>query len=244
MATTAISSSTGTTTATNGATTAAQTAAANKAAAQSLISSLSAGSGVDVAALAQNLVNAERVPQENAINAKITKNEARISGMSAISYVVSQLQTAVTALKDQNSFASLTASSSTSAFSATAGATALAGSYDVNVVSLAKSQRSISGGFATAATSLNGGSGLSLTLKLGDTTGIAPLVKTQQGSAGTTEFTAVSFTDMVAGQTVTVGGLTYTATTNTTIATSMGTPFVFKCRRAAWSYFFDDQAVA
>jgi flagellar hook-associated protein 2 len=208
MATTVASSTSASTTA--------ATAAANKSAAQALIKSLSAGSGVDVNALAENLVTAERTPKENAINAKISKNEARISGMSAISYVVSQLQSAVTALKDQNSFASLTATSSSSAFSATAGATALAGSYDVNVVSLAKSQRSISGGFATAATSLNGGSGLSLTLKLGDTTNIAPTVTTSQGNAGSTEFTAVKFTDMVAGQTVTVGGLTYTATTNTT----------------------------
>ena len=209
MATTVASS-------TSASTTAAAAAAANKAAAQGLIKSLNAGSGVDVASLAQNLVTAERTPKENAINAKITKNEARISGMSAISYVVSQLQTAVTALKDQNSFASLNANSSSSAFSATAGASALAGSHDVNVVSLAKSQRTISGGFATAATSLNGGAGLSVTLKLGDTTSIAPTVTTQQGAAGITENNEVEFTSMVAGQTVTVAGLTYTATTNTT----------------------------
>jgi len=46
------------------------------------------------------------------------------------------------------------------------------------------------------------------------------------------------------GTTLTERAMKITATTNTTIATSMGTPFVFKCRRAAWSYFFDDQAVA
>ena len=103
MTTTAVSSSTSTSTAaTNTATTpsASALAAANKASAQSLITSLGAGSGVDVNALAQNLVGAERAPQENAINAKITKNEARISGYSAISYVVSQVQTAFAAIKE------------------------------------------------------------------------------------------------------------------------------------------------
>jgi hypothetical protein len=79
-------------------------AAANKAAAQKLVTSLGAGSGVDVSALAQNLVDAERVPKENAINAKITKNESRISGYAAMSFVLSGVQTALTALKDQNNF--------------------------------------------------------------------------------------------------------------------------------------------
>ena len=118
MATTAVSSTTNSTAAA-----AATAAATNKAAAQSLITSLGAGSGVDTASLAQNLVNAERVPQENAINAKITKNEARVSGYSAISYVMSQVQTAFSALKDQTSFSSLTASNSnTAAFSVSTGA--------------------------------------------------------------------------------------------------------------------------
>ena len=77
-------------------------AKANKAAAQKLISALGAGSGVDVASLAQNLVDAEGAPQKNAINAKISKNEARISGYSAMSFVLSQVNTAMTALKDQS----------------------------------------------------------------------------------------------------------------------------------------------
>lgn len=80
-------------------TTAADVAAANRTAAQKLLSSLGAGSGVDVAALAQNLVDAEKVPQQNIINQKITKNEARISGYAAISFVMSELNTAFTALK-------------------------------------------------------------------------------------------------------------------------------------------------
>jgi len=43
--------------------TAAQVAAANKANAQKIMTSLGAGSGVEVALLAENLVNAEKVPR-------------------------------------------------------------------------------------------------------------------------------------------------------------------------------------
>ena len=58
MATTATTSSTSTATADPQA-----AAAAKRASAQKIITSLSAGSGVDVAALAQGLVDAERAPQ-------------------------------------------------------------------------------------------------------------------------------------------------------------------------------------
>lgn len=156
MATTSVSSTTSSATAATS--TAAQIAAANKSAAQKLMSSLSAGSGVDTASLAQNLVDAERAPQENAINAKITKNDSRISGYSAISYVVSQVQTAFTALKDQTNFSSLAANNSNpTAFSVTTGAYATEGSHDVEVLQVAKNQRSASAGVASATASLNGG---------------------------------------------------------------------------------------
>jgi hypothetical protein len=154
MATTAVSStstsSTAASTAATAASTAAATAAANRAAAQKLMTSLNAGSGVDVAALAQNLVDAEAMPQKNAINAKITKNESRISGYAAISFVMSDLNTAFTALKDQNNFSSLQATNSQpNAFAVSTTASAVGGSHDIEVLQLAKAQRSISSGFAS-----------------------------------------------------------------------------------------------
>jgi len=84
--------------------TAASVAANNRANAQKLITALGTGSGVDVASLAQNLTDAERVPKANAINAKINKNESRISGYAAIAYVAAGVQTALNALKDERSF--------------------------------------------------------------------------------------------------------------------------------------------
>lgn len=167
MATTALSSSTSTALSTS----AASVAAANKASAQKLITSLSAGSGVDVSALAQNLVDAERAPQENAIKAKITKNESRISGYSALSFVLDGVKTALTGLKDQNSFNSLVANNtSPTAFSVTAGASAVGGSHSVNVLELAKAQRTVSEGLSSPTASLNGGKAMTFSLNVGGAT--------------------------------------------------------------------------
>ena len=166
MATAAVSSSTSTALTSS----AAATKAANKAAAQKLITSLSAGSGVDVSALAQNLVDAERAPQENAINAKITKNESRVSGYSALSFVLGGVKTALTDLKDQNSFNSLVAGNSNpSAFTVTAGAAAVSGSHDVSVLQLAKAQRTVSEGLSSADALLNAGKAITFSLNVGNT---------------------------------------------------------------------------
>jgi flagellar hook-associated protein 2 len=162
MATTALTS------ASSAATTAEAVAAANKANAQKIKTSLGAGSGVDVSSLAQNLVDAEKMPKANAINAKIAKNDARISGYSAVSFVVNEVSTALSALKDKNNFNSVTAvSSNPAAFNVTASASALTGSHDIEVLQLAKAQRRVSDGIATKATSLNGGKAMTVTFTVG-----------------------------------------------------------------------------
>ena len=213
MATTALSSSTSSALASS----AAATAAANKANAQKLLTSLGAGSGVDVNSLAENLVSAERVPKENAINAKITKNESRISGYSALSFVLSGVKTAMTALKDQNNFNAVTASNSnTAAFSVTTSAAATTGTHEIEVLRLAKAQRSVSNGLSSATASLNGGNAMSLSLTVGDASKVTPTVVTTQGVSAVTEASTVSFQSLLSGEQVTVAGLTYTATQDST----------------------------
>ena len=151
MATTATSASSSTSTATADAQAA---AAAKRASAQKIITSLSAGSGVDVAALAQGLVDAERAPQENVINSKITKNEARVSGYAAVKFMLNNVKEAVTALKDANSFnTSSVSNTNTAALSVTAGTAATLGTRSVAITTLASAQRNISTGFAASTTS-------------------------------------------------------------------------------------------
>jgi flagellar hook-associated protein 2 len=210
MATTAVSS--------NG-TTAATTAATNKANAQKIMTSLGAGSGVDVTSLAQSLVNAEKLPKEAELNTKISKNDARVSGYSAVMFMMTELKTAFTSLKDRNNFNALTASNSNpNAFSVITSGAAATGSHELEVLRLAKSQRTVSGGIAAATTPLNGGKALSLSLTVGSPTALAPTFTTRQGVSAVTESSAVTFQDLAAGESVTVAGLTYTATQATTAA--------------------------
>jgi flagellar hook-associated protein 2 len=178
MATTALSS----TTSTALASTPEAVAAANKANAQKLITSLGAGSGVDVSSLAQNLVDAERAPRESAINTKITKNESRISGYSALSFVLNGVKTALTDLKDQNNFNALSASNSNSgAFTVTTSATGVAGSHEVEVLHLAKAQRSVSSGLASSSVTLNDGKAMSLTLSVGSANPVSSVIQLEAG---------------------------------------------------------------
>jgi flagellar hook-associated protein 2 len=217
MATSSISSTSGTSTA-------ADIQAANKAAAQRLLTSLSAGSGVDVASLAQNLVDAERIPKENAINAKIAKNDNKVSGLAAVKFMLDEFKTRLSELKDKSSYNSLAASNSnTSALNITPTNAASAGSYNINISSLAKPQRSISStGFASATTPINGGLPFDLTLgssRAGVSTGttnnlpvnIARIQAPSFGSpAGTTDFSEFK---------VTVAGIAQTFTPNPASAT-------------------------
>ena len=166
MATTAISSNSTSAVPT----TAAQLAAANKANAQKIITSLSAGSGVDVASLAQNLVDAEKAPQENAINAKIAKNDRKVSGLSAVMFMMSELKTALTAVKDRDNFNSLSiANTNPNVVSVTATASAAVGEHQIVVNAISQAQRSVSTASALATTALNAGNSFALTLTANNT---------------------------------------------------------------------------
>ena len=126
---------------------------------------LGAGSGVDTKSLAQSLVEAEKAPRQQAIESKIQKSEAKISGYGALMAILANLKSAFEGLNetgDFNSFA--TFNSNPSAFTATTSSSASPANHSIEVVSLATAQRTASDGFAEADTELNGGSAFSLTL--------------------------------------------------------------------------------
>ena len=185
------------------------------------ISALGAGSGVDVKSLATSLVDAERAPRKSAIEAKIKKSESGISGYGAIKFVLNDLKTAFSNIKDQSAFNTVIPRvSQSSAISVTTSATATAGNHTVSVSNLAKAQRSVSdaAGFASPVTSLNNGEAFSLMLKKGvDPTPSKVFV---QGTAdvvgppavtGTRSTSTVTFKAMNKGDTVTLNGMTLTA---------------------------------
>ena len=131
------------------------------------ITALGAGSGMDVKALAQSLVDAERAPRKDAIDKKVKASEANISGYGALSYVLDGLKTAFSALNDQSDFSIIqTSNSQPNAFSVNASATAAAGSHTVEVTQIATAQRNLSAGFANSTAQLNGGAAFSLSLSV------------------------------------------------------------------------------
>ena len=141
-----------------------------------LVNTLGAGSGIDTKALAQSMVDAERTPRKDAIDAKIKTEQAHITGLGAIKSLLSTLQTALTNVNDASDFASITANNSQPAsFSATTTTNAQAGSYDITVNQIAKATRLATTNFSTniqSTTSLNGGQSFTLALAFpGDSSG-------------------------------------------------------------------------
>lgn len=122
-----------------------------------LITALGAGSGVDIKALAQGLTDAEKVPKQNAIQSKIDKSEAKISGYSAMMAGLNIFKKALEGIDSTTDFASTSVRSSNStAFTVASTSLASPGSHSVSVNTLASAQRSISvGGFENITSVLN-----------------------------------------------------------------------------------------
>ena len=182
------------------------------------ITALGAGSGVDVKSLAQSLVDAEKSPRKTLIDNKIKKSEGGVSGYAALKYVLNDLKTAFSNLKDQSSFNTLVPRvSQASALSVTTTATASAGSHTVTVTKLAKPQRNISdgAGFASPLSQLNAGAAFSLVLKKGidpTPTKVFSLGAADVNGAGGTKSTlTLTLKAMNKGDTVTINGMTMTA---------------------------------
>lgn len=196
-------------------TTAATSTTSKTTAAAKIVSAMGAGSGIDTQALAASLIAAERAPRADAINKNISKNEALVSGYSAVKYALSNLQTAFDALKDKSDYTSITVSNSnTSAFTATAGTSASAGTHSVLVHSLATAQRNTGTvGFATSTTPINSGSAMSLSVDIA------------QSSTGTMGFasadTAINGGDAM---TLTLGGTAFSGGSAITVAAGSDTP--------------------
>ncbi len=134
----------------------------------SIVNTLGAGSGIDVKALAQSLVDAEKTPRKERIDAKIAKSEAKITGYGAVKYALSNLKTAFGKLNDASDFSSIQPSNTQpSAFGVTASTTAEAGSYSIEVLQTALAQRTASNTFTARDSTLNGGATFNLNLSIG-----------------------------------------------------------------------------
>jgi flagellar hook-associated protein 2 len=134
----------------------------------SIVNTLGAGSGIDVKSLAQSLVDAEKTPKKERIDAKIAKSEARITGHGAIKFALSDLKNAFAKLNDASDFSSIkTANTQPAAFGVTASSTANTGQYSIDVLQTALAQRTVSSSFEARNSLLNGGDAFTLDLSVG-----------------------------------------------------------------------------
>ena len=137
----------------------------NAASSSNLVNALGAGTGVDLKALAQGLVEAEITPQKDQINTKISKSEAKISGYGAVLASLDVMKKAFQGLENPSSVLKpVVDSGGSSAFSVSAANTALPGNYSLKVIQLATGQKTTSNSFASSETPLNNGNAFSLQL--------------------------------------------------------------------------------
>src|ERR1700754_656885 len=113
------------------------------------------GSQIDVQSLVSQLIAAERATPDAAIQRDTTKVTTQISALGSLMGSMSSFRSALSSLKTVDVFSTRTATSSDPAvYTATAGAKAVPGSYDVEVVQLAKAQQLSSNPFVGGATSV------------------------------------------------------------------------------------------
>ena len=144
---TSVSSTSGSSasTSTSSSTGSASSTTSKSATGQNVMKALGSGSGIDTAALAQSLVDAEKAPRADAINKNIKKNEAIVSGYAAVKFALSAVKTAFDDLKDVSDFSAVVASSNqTDVFSVSTSASTQPGSHSILVTQLAQEQRSAS----------------------------------------------------------------------------------------------------
>jgi flagellar hook-associated protein 2 len=135
-----------------------------------IIGALGAGSGVDVKALAQSLVDVEKMPREEAINTKINDQERRIAGYSALMLSLETVKTAFQKLNDLNDFNAGTVNNSApTVVGAVTTSAAVPGRHTIEVMQLAAAQRDASNAFTSKTAELNGGASFNLTLTIGGT---------------------------------------------------------------------------
>lgn len=116
------------------------------------------GSGYDIDSIVSSLINAQKAPKQSQITTQQTKANTQLSALGSLKSALSTFQTALEKLNDSSSFAGLAVkSSSTDVLTAKLGTGAAAGTYAINVTSLATSSK-VATQYVGASTSFGAGS--------------------------------------------------------------------------------------
>lgn len=131
------------------------------------ISSIGVGSGLDLSTLLEGLRTSEESVLSTITQRKSTEN-ARLSAYGQLSSAIEKLQTAAKAFEGDTTFGQYTATQTGESFSASASSSAVAGSYRIQVTSLASTQTLIADGVADKAAANGTGGVVKFTLKNGE----------------------------------------------------------------------------
>jgi flagellar hook-associated protein 2 len=128
------------------------------------ISSTGIGSNLDVKTIVSQLMTTEQ-GRTNALNKKEASYNAKLSAIGSLKSALSTLQASAQTLNLTSTFSTVTPSvADSSVLSASINGVATAGSYNIEVQSLAQSQKLISGNFASTSTVVGSGT---LTIDMG-----------------------------------------------------------------------------
>lgn len=131
------------------------------------ISSIGVGSGLDLSTLLEGLRTSEESVLSTITQRKSTEN-ARLSAYGQLSSAIEKLQNAAKAFEGDTTFGQYTASQTGDSFSASASSSAVAGSYRIQVTSLASTQTLIANGVADKASTNGTGGVVKFTLENGE----------------------------------------------------------------------------
>ena len=132
----------------------------------SAMTTLGAGSGIDIKKLASDLTDVERVPAEELLNTRIEQETAQLSAYSVLKFNAEDLIAKLSELDDLSDILSSIATSTDSSkiqVSGTSGS-ASEGAHSVSVSSLATQQINVSNSFSSQTISLNAGSAFSINI--------------------------------------------------------------------------------
>ncbi|EIL92229.1 flagellar hook-associated protein 2 [Rhodanobacter fulvus Jip2] len=133
-----------------------------------LLTSMGVGSGLPVADLVKQLVEAKKAPQQTQITDQAKNANTQLSGLGQVSAALSALQSAMASISDGSAFSAHSVNSSdTDILSATATGTAVGGSYKIEVTQLASALKASSGAFEKNSTAVGTGT---LSITVGDKT--------------------------------------------------------------------------
>lgn len=128
-------------------------------------------SGIDVQALVSQLMTVERQPIDR-LTKQETSYQAKLSAYGTVKSAVSTFQSAVEKLSTTDSFQILKATpADSSILTATASSSAVAGSYTVQVSTLARAQQLVADGQASSTAAIGSGATTTLSFDLGTISG-------------------------------------------------------------------------